>query len=64
MAASKGVWLDSKTGKVVESQPEEGVQLVAPGVEATAAEQARVDAYKSPDSGDKTVTSKTVKASK
>ena len=46
MAASKGVWLDSKTGKVVESQPEEGVQLVAPGVEATPDEQARVDAYK------------------
>ena len=49
MAASKGVWLDTKTGKVVESQPEEGVQLIAPGVEATPDEQARVDALKTPE---------------
>lgn len=46
MAAAKGVWLDTKTGKVVESEPEEGLVLVAAGVEATAADQARVDAYK------------------
>lgn len=46
MASSKGVWFDTKAGKVVESQPEEGVQLVAPGVDATPDEQARVDAYK------------------
>lgn len=46
MAGSKGVWLDTKTGKVVEAQPEEGVQLVAPGVEATPGELAVVERYK------------------
>ena len=46
MATSKGVWFDTKTGKVVESQPEEGVQLVAPGVEASPDDQKRVDTYK------------------
>jgi hypothetical protein len=30
-----GIWVDTKTGKVVETQPEEGVQLVAPGGEVT-----------------------------
>lgn len=59
MAASKGVWLDTKTNKVVESQPEEGVQLVAPGVEATPDELARVELYKAGVPAEpKTVTTK------
>lgn len=50
MADSKnGVFYDTKAGKVVESQPEEGIQLVAPGAEITPDAQARIDAYKSGD---------------
>jgi hypothetical protein len=54
MAASKGVWFDTKAGKVVESQPAEGIQLVAPGVEATPDEERRVEAFKAgvPAAGD------------
>lgn len=67
MAASKGVWVDAKTGKVVESQPEEGVQIVAPGVEPTPADLAAVEAAKVAASGEKseakTVTTKAAKAS-
>lgn len=33
-----GAWLDTKSGKVVTEQPEEGVQLVSPNVEQTAAD--------------------------
>jgi len=29
--SKSGVWIDTKTGRVVESQPEHGVQLVPPG---------------------------------
>lgn len=32
-----GVFVDSKTGQIVHSQPEEGVQLVPPGSEITPA---------------------------
>jgi len=46
MSESKGVWLDTKTGKVVTAQPEEGVQLLAPGVEASAADLAGIEAAK------------------
>lgn len=53
MAESKGQWLDTKTGKVVSSQPEESVQLVAPGSEPTPADLARVEALKSATGGDK-----------
>lgn len=62
MAESKGTWYDTKAGKVVTSQPEEGIQLVAPGVEATPDEQARVDSYKGGGADgtvDQTVTTKT-----
>ncbi len=61
MAESKGAWFDTKSGKVVSSEPEEGIQLVAPGVEATDAEQARVDAYRDAPAVEQTVTTKTVK---
>jgi hypothetical protein len=38
-----GVFIDTKTGQVVDSQPEEGVQLVAPGTEITPAAQRAID---------------------
>lgn len=36
--SKSGVFLDTKTGEIVESQPEEGIQIVAPGrpLDATA----------------------------
>lgn len=43
-ATSKGVWLDTASGKVVETEPTEGVQLAAPGTEITPAVQAAIDA--------------------
>lgn len=65
MAASKGVWLDSKTGKVVESQPEEGVQLVAPGTESTPDAERLIEVYRSGGKSEpKTVTTATGKSSK
>lgn len=63
MAGSQGTWLDTKANKVVTSRPEEGVQLLAPGVEATPDELARVEAVKAALAGAetpaKTVTTKT-----
>lgn len=44
--SKNGVFIDSKTGKVVESRPEEGVQLVAPGDTITADAQAVIDRVK------------------
>lgn len=59
MANDNGVWFDTKAGKVVKSQPEEGVQLTAPGVETTPDDQRLIDLYSgNADEGDKTVTSK------
>jgi hypothetical protein len=54
-SSNSGTWYDTKAGKVVTSQPEEGVQLVAPGVEPTADEKSRVEAYKSGANADTTV---------
>lgn len=57
-----GSWIDSKTGKVVTSQPEEGVQLVSPNVEATPDDEAAVqrakDALADQAAEAKTVTTK------
>lgn len=67
MAENKGVWLDTKTSKVVTSQPEEGVQLISPDVEPTPNELAVVEATKAALSGDseaQTVTTQTVKTKK
>lgn len=64
MAENKGAWIDNKTGKVVTSQPEEGVQLVSPNVEPSAQDEAVVEAAKAALAGetaDKTVTSKSSK---
>jgi len=44
--AKNGVFIDTKTSTVVDSQPEEGVQLVAPGSEVTPALQEKIDAAK------------------
>lgn len=66
--AKNGVYFDTKAGKVVEKQPEEGIQLVAPGGEITAAVQARIDNYNAAASGDtavpQTVTTDSGKAKK
>lgn len=43
---SSGVWWDLKTEKVVESAPEEGIQLIAPGSVVTPAHRAAVDRYR------------------
>lgn len=62
MAANKGTWIDTKTGKVVTSEPEEGVQLISPNVEPTPADEAAVEAAKAAAAGDtevETVTTKT-----
>lgn len=65
MAASKGVWFDTKSGKVVESQPEEGVQLVAPGTEFTPDAERLVEVYRSGGKPEpKTVTTTTASKSK
>lgn len=58
MTSKSGTWFDTKAGNVVHSQPEEGIQLVAPGVEPTPDEQKRVDAYSNPDAKPETVTTK------
>lgn len=41
-----GQWIDTKTNKVVTSQPEEGVQLVSPNVEPTPDDEAAVERAK------------------
>lgn len=62
MANDSGVWFDTKADKVVKSQPEEGIQLVAPGAEPTPDEQRRVDVYSgNADDADATVTTKSTK---
>lgn len=59
-----GVFIDSKTGKVVTSPPEEGYQIVAPGGVIDANAQAQIDAAKAAASGQssepKTVTTSDV----
>lgn len=42
-AKPKGVWLDTVTSEVVETPPERGVQLVAPGVDPTPDDLARIE---------------------
>lgn len=60
MANDSGVWYDTKSEKVVKSQPEEGIQLSAPGAEPTPDEQRRIDVY----SGNVDAADETVKAPK
>lgn len=42
--AKSGKWVDSKTGKVVDKQPEEGIQLVAEGTPITPDVKAAIEA--------------------
>lgn len=44
-----GVWFDTKARKVVKSQPEEGIQLAAPGAELTANVNATIKQYETVD---------------
>ncbi|HEV2927543.1 MAG TPA: hypothetical protein VGW74_02535 [Propionibacteriaceae bacterium] len=44
--SKSGVFIDAKTGKVVNSQPEEGYQIVPPGGVIDANAQAQIDAAK------------------
>lgn len=46
MTISTGVWFDLKSQQVVDSPPEEGVQIVAPGAEETPALLAEVQRYR------------------
>jgi hypothetical protein len=46
-----GVFFDTKNQKVVQSPPEEGVQLVAPGGEVTPDAQADIDRYTDIENG-------------
>jgi hypothetical protein len=50
--AKNGVYFDTKTNKVVEKQPEEGIQLVAPGGEVTGHVKARIDQFKAIEAGE------------
>lgn len=47
-----GVFIDAKTGKVVNSQPEEGYQIVPPGGVIDANAQAQIDRAKDAASGE------------
>lgn len=44
--SKSGVFIDLKTGKVVEKQPEEGIQLVPPGGVVTPNAEAQIKAAK------------------
>ena len=46
-----GVFIDLKTDKVVERQPEEGIQLVAPGGQVTPAAAKRIENERAARSG-------------
>lgn len=46
-----GIFFDTKAGKVVESPPQEGVQIVAPGGEVTDFVKAEVGRWKVVESG-------------
>jgi hypothetical protein len=52
--SENGKFLDTKEGKIVDSQPEEGVQLIAPGVVVTPEHKSTVERYETglADQGD------------
>jgi hypothetical protein len=62
-----GVFFDTKNQKVVDSQPEEGVQIVAPGGELTKAVEDDIARWRDVENGvvrePQTVTTQTVKRS-
>lgn len=49
--SKNGVFFDTKAGKVVKTQPEEGIQIVAPGGEITPAVQEDIDRYTDIENG-------------
>jgi hypothetical protein len=60
-----GVWFDTKARKVVESEPEEGILLAAPGAELTPTVNATIEQYRSVDedaTDPNTVTTATAKS--
>lgn len=46
-----GVYIDTKTGKVTDAPPEEGIQLVPPGGTIDSAAQKQIDAAEAAASG-------------
>lgn len=66
--SKSGVFFDTKNQKVVNSPPEEGIQLVAPGGEITDDVQADIDRWTKVEKGEvdepQTITTKAVSASK
>lgn len=53
--SKNGVWIDTKTDKVVDDQPEEGIQLVAPGGVITPATAKQIEALRNPPKTPSTV---------
>lgn len=49
--SKSGVFFDTQNNKVVNSQPVEGVQIVAPGGEITPTVQADIDRYTDVENG-------------
>jgi hypothetical protein len=49
--SKSGVYFDTKNRKVVESQPEEGIQILAPGDEITEASKADVARWREAEDG-------------
>jgi len=47
--SKSGIWIDTKTGKLVESQPEEGVQMVPAGGTIDPTTAAQLDAIRDAD---------------
>lgn len=46
--SKSGIWVDSTTGKVVESEPEQGFQMVPKGGEITPLVQSQLDQLRTP----------------
>lgn len=46
MVKNEGAWIDTRTGQVVTVEPEEGIQLAAPGTEISDEVAALVEAAK------------------
>lgn len=46
--SKSGVWVDSQTGKIVESEPVEGYQIVPKGGEITPDIERQIDLLKNP----------------
>jgi hypothetical protein len=63
--SKSGVFFDTKNQKVVDSPPEEGVQIVAPGSVVTPDAQADIDRWRAVETGEtsepETVTTQSVK---